>query len=107
MKTKIRGQEVDIFKPKKLIVIHIYKPKNKTFSLSDKLLSYTKKGYAIKVILPDGEKLITYHTRPFCKEEVPSHFPGAYAWKRYWFAYKPEVKGQLNLFGSRKSLGVW
>jgi len=94
----LRGQEVSLDIDKKQLSITIHKPLGNTFSLSDKLVSFLNKGYAICVTLPEGKKQIVESEKEvFRRETVKSKFVNAKDWYRYWFKIKTD-QGQKELF---------
>lgn len=94
----LRGQDVDIDKTRKTLTISIFKPLDKVFSLSDRVIGYAMKGYKVQVNMPQGTQVITNESRPFQKEEIPSKFSGAEPWHRYWFMIKSEESKQERMF---------
>jgi len=81
----LRGEVCKVDSCSKTIQINIRKPKDQVFSLSDKFLSFVKKGYTGIAHLPSQDVEITKETRSFKTEEVPTRFANSKNWFRHWF----------------------
>ena len=88
----LRGQVCKIDEFKKYLYVHILKPKDRLFSLSDKIVSYIKKGYTIDVTLPLRHIEINSQTPILFREEVKTKFPNSPNWYRYWYAIPSKEK---------------
>ena len=82
---KLRGQTVDIDTKEKILYMKILKPNGKTFSISDRIVDYVNKGYAVHVEVLGKVQIITNMSKCFKEEEVTSKFAGYQSWYRYWF----------------------
>lgn len=82
---RVRGQDILSDKEKMELHIYIRHPQGHAFSLSDKLVQYTKYGFKIIVHLPDRVQIVDMNTPHFHVETVKSKFPNAKSWYRLWF----------------------
>lgn len=98
MTKTLRGQQVEIDNKRRTLNISILKPLGDLFSLSDRIIDYLIKDYAVVVNLPTTTKRLTYHDNPVRREVVRSKFPNSPDWHRYWFRFERENGNQIKLF---------
>jgi len=66
---------------------------NFSFSISDQAKAYLSKAVRIEIVMEGKVYTITKDMQPFQTEVVPSKFPGANPWHRYWY-YVNEESGK-------------
>jgi len=80
------------------LYIKIHSPHGKKFSLNDRIRGYLAQGYKA-VVDVDGKILTLNFMSPVLfREKVPSKFPDAPPWYRFWYAIPAEEKRQRRLF---------
>lgn len=88
---KFRNCEVIIDEDEKLVYIEIFKPMKSSFSISDKVYEFLKKGYRIKVMMPNSYIILADPESYYNKEEVKTKYEGHDNWYRYWFSRRGEI----------------